>query len=321
MSLTNLETIRNPQLRRLMQEKFEFKSVTATAVAIAANRLVETTGATIQAGTDDSAAILGANLKGNIESAGTADIDWGMVEVLASGDFAIFDGVSAAAGGRVRKYLSAQGTILAATAGGNFANQPAGDTIDVVSDAAGDTTQTATIYYTTAALPAVVSSEVMTLNGTTPVLSVATPAHVLAIVLSASCAGTLTFAETSGSQTIITITTGILSLGFNATTAPDAYGTIPTIKGDGASTTWAGVIGVGVDGAALTAAVATNGTTDVNLGGTPFDTITTVLIGGVASTVDAITETKAADTNRIGIAAAAGTSGSVSKVYIQPYGI
>ena len=320
---TNInDNVKNPQLRAFLKEKMSFQGLTATAAAIPQNRLVEISSNAIQLGTDDDANIIGANLNGNITASTTADIDFGAVEVLASGDFAVLDKVAGAADGRVRKHLAAQGTILAATAGLAFANQPAGDTVTVVSDSTADDSQTVTYYFTTTAAPAVVSTETVTLDGTTDVDTVEnTIEQLLAIVVSATHTGTLTFSEASTSAEIVTMATGTNSLGFTAATAPDAYGTIPTVKGDGASTKWVGVIGVDVDGDALTAAVQLNGTTDVNLGSLPFDTITTVLHGAVESTVDVITETKAADTNAVGIAMEAGTSGSIAKIYMRPFGI
>ena len=315
------DNVKNPQLRAFLKEKGQFQDLTATAVAIPANRLVEVSSGKIQAGTDDDANILGAVLA-PVDASGQADVDFGVVEVLLSGKVSQLDKVAGAASGRVRKFLSAQGEILAATAGGNFANQPVGDTVQVLSDSTDDEGQTVTIYFTKTGATTTVSSEVLTLDGTTPVdSSIATIQNVLGVVISAAHAGTITVQEKSGSADIVTIASGTLSAGVHATTAEDAYGTIGTIKAGGASTKWFGVIGTDVDGDAQTFAGQLNGTTDVNLGTAPWNTIDTVLIGDVASASTATVETKDTDTNDIGIALEDGTTGEVVKIYMKPFGL
>lgn len=315
------DNVKNPQLRAFMKEKGQFQDLTATNVAIPANRLVEVSSGKIQAGTDDDANILGAVLA-PVDASGQADVDFGVVEVLLSGSVTQLDKVAGAASGRVRKFLAAQGEILAATAGGNFSNQPVGDTVQVLSDSTDDEGQTVTIYFTKTGATTTVSSEVLTLDGTTPVdSSIATIQNVLGVVISAAHAGTITVQEKSGGADIVTIATGTLSAGVHATTAEDAYGTIGTIKAGGVSTKWFGVIGTDVDGDAQTFAGQLNGTTDVNLGTSPWNTIDTVLIGDVASASTATVETKDTDTNALGIALEDGTTGEVIKIYMKPFGL
>ena len=315
------DNVKNPQLRAFLKEKGQFQDLTATNVAIPANRLVEVSSGSIQAGTDDDANIIGAVLA-PVDAAGQADVDFGVVEVLLSGTVSQLDKVAGAASGRVRKFLSAQGTMLAATAGGNFGNQPAGDTVEVVSDSTDDVGQTVTLYYTKTGATDTVSSEVLTLNGTTPAeTSIATVQNVLGVVISAAHAGTITVQEKSAGADIVTIATGTLSAGVHATTAEDAYGAIGTIKAGGVSDKWFGVIGTDVDGDAQTFAGQLNGATDVNLGTSPWNTIDTVLIGDVASASTATVETKDADTNAIGIALEDGTTGEVVKIYMKPFGL
>ena len=314
------DNVKNPQLRAFLKEKGQFQDLTATAVAIPANRLVEVTSNTIQAGTDDGANILGAVLA-PVDASGQADVDFGVVEVLLSGKVSQLDKVAGAASGRVRKFLSAQGTMLAATNGGNFANQPTGAKVVVKSDSADDDTQTVTLYYTKTGATTTVSSEVVALSGTDAVDSaVSTIQNLLGVVISAAHAGTVTVELANGSD-IITIATGTLSAGVHATTAEDAYGTIGTIKAGGASTKWFGVIGTDVDGDAHTFAGQLNGATDVNLGTAPWNTIDTVLIGDVASASTATVETKDTDTNALGIALEDGTTGEVVKIYMKPFGL
>lgn len=320
--MDNWYAIRNPQMRMFFKDKFQFQGLTATAVLIPQNRLVEISSNAIQKGTDDDANIIGANMEGNIAISGTGNIDFGAVEVLCSGDFSVLDKVAGAADGRVRKYIAAQSSLLGATAGGNFANQPAGEAVSVVSDSTDDDSQTVTLYFTKTGATTTVTTETVTLDGTTPVVTTTTTVQqLLAIVISAAHAGTITFKQGTSAGTITTIATGTLSAGYTATSAAEARGAIPTVKGSGASTTWFGVLGVGVDGAALSAAVATNGTSDVNLGAVPFDRVTFVLHGAVASSVNVTTETKDADTNAIGIAMEAGVSASLAKIFMRPFGI
>lgn len=320
--MNTFDVIKNPQLREFFRDKGQFRGLTATAAAIPQNRLVEISSNKIQLGTDDDANIIGATQMGAISANGTGDIDFGVVDVLCSGDFSILDKLTGAADGRIRKNITAQGTLLAATAGGNFGNQPAGDTVQVLSSSTDDTTQTVTLYYTKTGATGTVTTEVLNLNGTTAVdTSVATVQTVLAVVVSGAHVGTITVQEKSGGADIITLATGTNTAGFHATTSAEAYGAIPTIKAGGASTKIAGVLGVGVDGDALSAVVTLNGTTDVNLGTVPFDTVTHVLIGDVASASTATVETKDADTNDIGLALEAGVSGSIAKVYVKPFGL
>jgi hypothetical protein len=313
------DNVKNPQLRAFLKEKGQFQDLTATNVAIPANRLVEVSSGEIRAGTDDSANILGAVLA-PVDASGQADVDFGVVEVLLSGKVSKLDKVAGAASGRVRKFLSVQGEMLAATAGGNFGNQPAGDTVEVVSNNAADE-GTVTLYYTTTAAPAVVSTEVLTLKGTTEVASTDDDIEVVLAVVTEDHAGTVTVSEASGSATITTLATGTNSAGLHATTADDAYGAISTMKAAGTSTKWVGVIGTDVDGNTQTFAGELNNTTDVNLGTSPWNTIDTVLIGDVASASTATVQTKAADTNAIGIALEDGTTGEVIKIYMKPFGL
>jgi hypothetical protein len=320
---TSLDSIKNPELRQYARERSSFIGLTeADSAAIPQNRLVEVSSGEIVLGTDDDANIIGATMEGAIAKDGVGNIAFGVVEVLASGSFSAMDKVAGAASGRVRKFLASQGEMLAATNGGNFGNQPAADTVQVLSSEAADTTQTVTLYYTKTGATTTVTTEVLELNGTTAVdTGIATVQNVLAVVVSAAHAGTITVREKSGSQTITTLTAGTNSAGFHAITSGEAYGAIPTIKAGGASTKIAGVVGVGVDGAAQTAVVTLNGATDVNLGSAPFDTLTYALLGDVASASTATIETKDTDTNDIGVALEDGDNLEVVKIWMQPYGI
>ena len=314
------DNVKNPQLRAFLKEKGQFQDLTATAANIAANRLVEISSGKIQVGTDDDANILGAVLEPVVANK-QADVDFGVVEVLLGGKVTQLDKVNAGANGLVRKHISAQSDILGATAGAAFANQPAGDAVQVLSSDAADK-QVVTIYYTKTGAIATVSSETLTLNGDTPVdSSIATIQTVLGVAISAAHAGTITVQKKTGGADIVTIASGTLSAGIHPTTAAEAYGAIPTIKGSGAGTKKFGVIGTGVDGLPLTFVGALNGSSDVNIGTAPFNTVDVVLIGDVESTVNATVETKDTDTNTLGIALESGANGDVVKIYMKPFGL
>jgi hypothetical protein len=135
------------------------------------------------------------------------------------------------------------GTIKVSSAGAAFTNQPADDGVTLVSSNAGDTTQTATIIGTTTG-GVVVVVEAIALNGVTPVNTVKTNwGVILAVKLSASCAGTVTVKETSGGLTITTLTTGVLSKGVDlvTATAQGAHNTLPSATGSDTTTKTVGI--------------------------------------------------------------------------------
>jgi len=76
------------------------------------------------------------------------------------------------------------------------------DTITVVSDNAGDTTQTVTVTGRLAS--GVIDTEALALNGTTPVVGAKTFERILKLVLDAAITGIVTVSETSGAATIVT---------------------------------------------------------------------------------------------------------------------
>lgn len=86
----------------------------------------------------------------------------------------------------------------------------ANDTIDVVSDNAGDTTQTVTVTGRLAS--GAIDTEVFTLAGTTPQVGSTTFERVLKIVLSATTTGTITIERATGPVTIATMEPGILEV-------------------------------------------------------------------------------------------------------------
>lgn len=199
--------------------------------------------------------------------------------VLAQGSISMREGTFTMAGLACN---TAQETENAS--GDNFGNQPANDAISVVSDSTGDVGQTVTIIGTTVSTDTVVV-ETVTLNGTTEVDTVKTNwGVVLAVKLSAACAGTITIQEKSGSATITTIAAAGLSAGV-VTVAADqdqAYGRKLFAVAGGASTKQIGFKGLSTAGAVAYDSQALNGTTKVQSNST-FSELTEIYIGDIAT--------------------------------------
>ena len=77
------------------------------------------------------------------------------------------------------------------------------DTVDVVSDNVGDTTQTVTITGRDAS--GIIQSDVLSLNGTTPAVGTQAFERILKIIVSATYIGTITVSENSGTVTLVTL--------------------------------------------------------------------------------------------------------------------
>lgn len=84
------------------------------------------------------------------------------------------------------------------------------DTFNVVSSDGGDTTQTVTITGRNAGGSIV--TEDFALNGATPVTGATTFAKIMKIVCDAAHTGTITVTENSGSQTLLTMESGVLEV-------------------------------------------------------------------------------------------------------------
>ncbi len=252
-------------------------------------------------------------------------VDFGKVRVKTGSPVALLGAhLKCVGSGLVAQRIETQATIKAATAG-NFSNQPANDSVTVVSDAAGDTTQTVTIYGTTnGASPLLIVSEVITLNGTTPVVSAKVNwGLVLAVVISAAHTGTVTVSETSGGLAITTLASGTLSKGYNAVDAADqnAFGSIPAVVADGASTKYVGIIYTTIAGVTASEVKQLNGTNPVAYT-TRAARVTAVLGGDVATGTVATVKTAASETSgvtAIGRAWSTGTTeGDLITAYIPP---
>jgi len=96
-------------------------------------------------------------------------------------------------GGAIDRTIKILGTDMSTT-----------DTLDIVSDNAGDTTQTITIFGRNAA-GSLVDTGAVTLTGTTPLVGVVSFERILKIVVSATYLGTITITENGAGGTPITL--------------------------------------------------------------------------------------------------------------------
>lgn len=314
--------IKNPDMRTYIAGQVTIPQLTDSGAGIAAGRICELTSGTIKLGTEQNTATLGIT-RNAIGAAAKGDVEWGFVPAMAGSPVAAGDRIAPRASGYVGKAQAGQVSLLDPTAGGNFANQPANDGIEVISDAAGDTTQTLTLIGTLNGAATVIVTETLSLNGTTQVVSTHTDWGVLlAARLSGVCAGTITIREASGNKAITTITTGNLTAGIATATSTNAFGLVPRRDGSDASTAYIGVLGTGLNGDALYVAAAMDGTTEGDLGSTPFATVVEFYIGAVASTVNVncLTNEASDATSYIGIALQTTTvSGVPIDCWIKPY--
>lgn len=220
---------------------------------------------------------------------------------LAVADDAIVIGHPVKCGyqGRAVEFLDAAAagaTILAATAGGNGANQPANDIVQVVSSSAADTTQVVTLIGTTTGTNTIVVQTVA-LNGTTAVDSLKSDwGIIVAVKLSASCAGTVTIRKKTGPATIITLATTVLQAGVTVIAGgAQAYYQFPTVVASGASTKQAAFAGTDGSGATVYDSIPLNGTTAATFAVTAPKRVTEVYLLDVASATNVTMKVGAAD--------------------------
>jgi hypothetical protein len=316
------EAIKNPALRQFARNQRAFFNLTDSGAGISAGQLVAVSSNTVLTGTEQSSAIIGVTRKAWSASAANVEVEFGAVPVKLASPVAQFDEIAARGDGLAGKKLASQVTLVNAQAGGDFANQPAGDGVEIVSASANDDTQTVTVYGTITGALTTVTSETVTLTGTNAVSTdITTWQTILGIEISAATAGDITVREASADQTITTITAGTTSAGVQTISTTNGYGLIPRHDASGASTAAVGLIGTSVTGAALTVVDALNGTTEEDHGTTAFATVTKALIGAVASTVDVtILTNESTDSYVIGVALDASTvSGVAVDAYIKPF--
>ena len=186
--------------------------------------------------------------------------------------------------------------------GVGYANQPANDTVDVISAGAGDTV-TVTVYGLVHA-GTVIGSEAIAITGGVETVGIVVFDTILGATVSAAHAGTISIHEHSGSAIITTILTGSLSTGIATATDPRAYcGKFDIICSD-TSTKKVGIVGKSITGAALSEQITLNGATKVPTVN-EYVQVTTLLFGDVeaARTISATTRTTEDDEHvKVGVA-------------------
>jgi hypothetical protein len=260
--------------------------------AIPANRLVQIdqTDATFVVGTVDSLNVVGVN-KDNVGAVegGNVRTAQGVSNVVTATPVKAGTKIKCADNGRVTQLVTdaiAGSTIVTGT-GVSFTNQPTNDGVTVVSDDAADTTQTVTIIGTTHG-GIVLSSETVTLNGTTAVNTTKTDwGNIVGIKLSAQTAGTLTVKETSGGATIIAVSGGLGTVNIGvypvAAASQGSFNVKPRIVASGASTMVVGIRTIATDGTTVALdSVNLNGTTSVEFA-TARSLVTELYMGAVAN--------------------------------------
>ncbi len=220
-------------------------------------------------------------------------------EVIAAGD-----NLKAVLDGKVGVFLDSGEINTAignatALAGDDFANQPANDPVDVASDSASDVTQTVTVWGLENGGTVIVSEEYI-LTGAATIAGSTDFDTVLAVVVDAACAGTLTITENSGGATITTLTTGVLQKGWNDITDGWARFGIPDGVGSAATTKIVGIIGTDAAGAALSEQITMSGTADVPCA-EAYEKITAILTGDLeaARTCSFVTADEEDDVERM----------------------
>jgi hypothetical protein len=177
------------------------------------------------------------------------------------------------------------GTAFTTAAGAAFTNQPANDGVEVVSDAAGDTTQTITIIGTTTATDTVVV-ETITLNGTSQVATTKTDwGFILAAFVASgtlTAASTVTLREASGNAAITTLTPAVTTRGVNTVTSTSYYNRKVSFAASGSSTKTIGFKGTDEDGNVIYDAQAATGATQEQ-SNLSFVTVTEIYTGDLES--------------------------------------
>lgn len=179
-----------------------------------------------------------------------------------------------------------EGTSFTSGAGVAFANAPANEKVEMVSDAAGDTTQKITIVGITTGTDTLVAEE-MALNGATQVDSVKADWGVIlaAWVSSGTLAAgsTVTLREASGNATITTLTPENPTSGVETPTSTNFQSRLVEIVCSGTGTKQIGLYGTDPAGNAQYDSQALSGVT-VQYSNLPFATVTKVFTGDLEAT-------------------------------------
>ena len=197
-------------------------------------------------------------------------------------------------------------TVLTGT-GANFGNQPASDTVDVVSNSALDDDGPVVTVYGTAADNSFLSEE-YALNGTSAVEGTKTFKNVCGVIIKGVTAGTVTVKKHSGGLTITTITAGTNKTAgvlTPARTGGSAFNQDLGINTD--NTEQVIIMGVDENGDALTVVV--TGTSGADAVGDVFGAITMMMVGDCAAATRTLTATAESDHLSWGIAAEVAVAG------------
>lgn len=160
------------------------------------------------------------------------------------------------------------------------ADIPAPGVLDVVSSAAGDTTQSITVYGLNGANQPI--QETIALNGTTNVQGTTAFASVLAVRLSAATVGTVTVSDFPVTTTLFTLAPAVLTRGLVATTNTPAAG-VATVSIDVDTAVDVVIRGTNAAGAPVSERFdMTTGNTTPVVGTVAFASITDILLGDVA---------------------------------------
>lgn len=272
---------------------------------IAANRIVKPSGTDVVVATLQSRDAIGVNQSGAVVSTDEVVARVGRVQVVSAAPIAAGDRLKCAYLGRVITHVDADiasAVVVNDEAGIGFANQPANDGIEVVSDSAADT-GTVTIIGTTNGADTVVV-ETVTLTGTDAVSTTKTDWGIVLAIKADAHAGTITVREASGNATIKTLATGTNSSGVVDVGDASFCGLLPQLVAGGASTKQIGLYGQRAsDNTMVYDSQALNGTTEV-LANVAFNYISEMYVGDLAgaSVVDLKKPTEEDENNRIGFA-------------------
>ncbi len=262
---------------------------------------------------------------GTVEDAGNGDVAVGVpvasrtagqtAQIMTKGKCTLDAQVGFPAGDFVRSgtdgkainvCLSSLVTVLTGT-GANFGNQPASDTVDVVSNSALDDDGPVVTVYGTAADDSFLSEE-YALNGTSAVEGTETFKNVCGVIIEGVTAGTVTVKEHSGGATITTITAGTNKTAgvlTPARTGGSAFNQDLGINTD--NTEQVLVFGIDPDGDAQTTVV--TGTSGTDTVGDTYGSITYIMVGDCAAATRALTATAESAHLAWGVAAEVAVAG------------
>ena len=275
------------KLSAALQAMFQAEVIITAGQAVVAGDIVRV----IAAGTGQKGGVGFGTLGVAAESAGAGDPCrvwvFGVHDVVANGPILAGSTVKGGYDGKVAMFSNSAATVISGN-GANFGNQPAGDTVDVASDNAGDTTQVVTVIGTDNADALLTEDYILT--GAATIAGASAFKNVCGVILSAACAGTITVTENSGGLTITTIAAGNLSSGIlepaGGTAIGQSYNQQLTVT-DLANGEFAIVYGTAPDGSAQREVV--TGTAGVDTTTGYYNTVDYLMVGDCGATTRALT--------------------------------